>query len=79
MRDHQDEWRTAVHEAGHAVAAALGNVPIRSVTAIGGQGNRGARILRRPASLLAATNPTSYVSRAGRIGATGVEDPANAP
>jgi hypothetical protein len=41
MRDHQDEWRTAVHEAGHAVAAALGNVPIRSVTVAGGDWRAG--------------------------------------
>ncbi len=26
-----------------------------------------------------ATNPTSYASRTGRLGGTGVEDPANAP
>ena len=34
MLDHRERWRTAVHEAGHVIAAALGNVPIRCVTIV---------------------------------------------
>jgi ATP-dependent Zn protease len=34
LDNESEDWRTAVHEAGHVIAAALENVPIRSVTII---------------------------------------------